>query len=151
MATFRTEQFSIRVGEETLADLRARIRNTRWPGAAPGAPWKQGTDLGYLRSLLGYWADGFDWRAQERWLNGFRHFRAEIDGIRVHFVHERARSGRGIPLVLTNGWPSCFAEFLLLVPRLTDPAAYGIEGPGFDVVIPSLPGYGFRTGRPGPA
>jgi Epoxide hydrolase N terminus len=89
--------------------------------------------------------------AQERWLNGFRHFRAEIDGIRVHFVHERARSGRGIPLVLTNGWPSCFAEFLPLVPRLTDPAAHGIEGPGFDVVIPSLPGYGFRTGRPGPA
>jgi pimeloyl-ACP methyl ester carboxylesterase len=82
-------------------------------------------------------------RAQERWLNGFHHFRAEIDGIRVHFVHERARSGRGIPLVLTNGWPSCFAEFLHLVPRLTDPAAHGIEGPGFDVVIPSLPGYGF--------
>ena len=151
MATFRAEQFSIRVGEEALADLRARIRNTRWPGAAPGEPWKQGTDLGYLRGLLGYWADGFDWRAQERWLNGFRHFRAEIDGIRVHFVHERARSGRGIPLILTNGWPSCFAEFLPLVPRLTDPAAHGIEGPGFDVVIPSLPGYGFsdRPARTG--
>src|SRR6202042_2181837 len=104
-----------------------------------------------LRGLLGYRADGFDWRAQERWLNGFRHFRAEIDGIRVHFVHERARSGRGIPLVLTNGWPSCFAEFLPLVPRLTDPAAHGIEGPGFDVVIPSLPGYGFsdRPARTG--
>ena len=80
-----------------------------------------------------------------------RHFRAGIDGIRVHFVHERARSGRGIPLILTNGWPSCFAEFLPLVPRLTDPAAHGIDGPGFDVVIPSLPGYGFsdRPARTG--
>ena len=130
-------------GTRSSADLRARTRNTWWRGAAPGAPWEQGTDLGYLRGLLGYWADGFDWRAQERWLNGFRHFRAEIDGIRVHFVHERARGGHGIPLILTNGWPSCFAEFLPLVPRLTDPAAHGIEGPGFDVVIPSLPGYGF--------
>ena len=143
VATFRAEQFSVSVSDEVLADLRARIRNTRWPGAAPGAQWEQGTDLGYLRGLLEYWADGFDWRAQERWLNGFRQFRAGIDGIRVHFVHERARSGRGIPLILTNGWPSCFAEILPLVPRLTDPAAHGIDGPGFDVVIPSLPGYGF--------
>ncbi len=149
MTTFRAEPFNVRVGDEVLADLRERIGSTRWPGAAPGAPWERGTDLGYLRSVLGYWADGFDWRAQERWLNGFGHFRAEIDGVRVHFVHERARSGQGIPLILTNGWPSCFAEFLPLVPRLTDPAAHGIGGPGFDVVIPSLPGYGFSEGRPG--
>ena len=67
MATFRAEQFSVRVDDEVLDDLRARIRNTRWPGPAPGALWEQGTDLGYLRGLLGYWADGFDWRAQERW------------------------------------------------------------------------------------
>ena len=66
MATFRAEQFSVRVSDEVLADLRARIANTRWPGPAPGAPWEQGTDLGYLRDLLGYWADGFDWRARER-------------------------------------------------------------------------------------
>ncbi|HYV76903.1 MAG TPA: epoxide hydrolase N-terminal domain-containing protein [Streptosporangiaceae bacterium] len=70
MATFRAEQFSVRVGDEVLADLRARIANTRWPGPGPGAPWEQGTDLGYLRDLLAYWANGFDWRAQERWLNG---------------------------------------------------------------------------------
>src|SRR3984957_4347746 len=69
MATFRAEQFDVRVSDEVLADLRARILNTRWPGAAPGAAWGQGTDLGYLQDLLGYWADGFDWRAQERWLD----------------------------------------------------------------------------------
>ena len=145
----RAEPFTVSVSDEVLADLRARIGNTRWPGDAPDESWAQGTDLAYLRDLLGYWADGFDWRAQERWLNGFRHFRAEIDGVRVHFVHERARSGRGIPLILTHGWPSCFAEFLPLVPRLTDPAAHGIDGPGFDVVIPRCPATASPTGRPG--
>jgi pimeloyl-ACP methyl ester carboxylesterase len=147
VANFQAVPFTVRVSEEVLADLRARIRNTRWPGPAPGAPWSQGTDLGYLQDLMAYWADAFDWRAQERWLNSFSHFQAELDGIRVHFVHERARSGDGIPLVVTNGWPSCFAEYMPVVQFLTDPAAHGINGPGFDVVIPSLPGYGF-SGRP---
>ena len=151
MATFRAEPFTVRVSDEVLADLRARIRSTRWPGPAPGAPWQQGTDLGYLQGLLAYWADGFDWRAQERWLNTFHHFRAEIDGVRIHFVHQRASSGRGIPLIMTHGWPSCFADYLPVVPFLTDPAAHGIRGPGFDIVIPSLPGYGFseRPARTG--
>jgi hypothetical protein len=147
VATFQVVPFTVRVSDEILADLRARIGNTRWPGPAPGAPWSQGTDLAYLQDLLAYWANAFDWRAQERWLNGFSHFQAEVDGIRVHFVHERARSGRGIPLIVTNGWPSCFAEYLPLVPFLTDPAAHGIGGPGFDVVIASLPGCWRSGGR----
>jgi pimeloyl-ACP methyl ester carboxylesterase len=139
--------FPIRVEEETLTDLRARIRGTRWPEPAPGEAWDQGTDLEYLRRLLSYWAEEFDWRAQERRLNALPQFRAELDGVPIHFVHERARSGRGIPLILTHGWPSSFVELLPLVPFLTDPAAHGMDGPGFDVVIPSLPGYGF-SGRP---
>ena len=126
-----------------LSDLRARIRNTRWPDQAPGAAWEQGTDLEYLRALLAYWADEFDWHAQERQLNAFNQFRAELDGVHIHFVHERARRGRGIPLILTHGWPSTFVELLPLVPFLTDPETHGIDGPAFDVVIPSLPGYGF--------
>jgi pimeloyl-ACP methyl ester carboxylesterase len=143
--------FEIRIDDEVLADLAQRIRRTRWPGPAPGAPWEQGTDLDYLRRLLGYWAGGFDWRRRERVLNGFAHFRVELDGSRIHFVHERARDGHGIPLVLTHGWPSTFAEMLPLVPLLTDPGAHGIEGPSFDVVVPSLPGYGFseRPARTG--
>jgi pimeloyl-ACP methyl ester carboxylesterase len=143
--------FSIRIEPEILADLRARIRNTRWPDQAPGAPWVQGTDLEYLRQVLAYWADEFDWHARERELNTIRQFRAELDGVRIHFVHERARGGRGIPLILTHGWPSTFVELLALVPFLTDPEAHGIEGPAFDVVIPSLPGYGFseRPAREG--
>ncbi len=145
------EPFSIRIEEEVLSDLRARIRNTRWPDQAPGIAWEQGTDLEYLRQTLAYWADEFDWRAQESELNAFHQFRAELDGVRIHFVHERAPRGSGIPLILTHGWPSTFVELLPLVPLLTDPEAHGIEGPAFDVVIPSLPGYGFseRPARTG--
>jgi len=144
---FQADPFTINVSDEVIADLRARISNTRWPEKSPATPWEQGTDLLYLQDLLAYWADGFAWRTQEDWLNSFHHFRADIDGIGIHFVHERAVSGEGIPLVLTHGWPSCFAEYLPLVPLLTNPAAHGIAGPGCDVVIPSLPGYGF-TERP---
>jgi pimeloyl-ACP methyl ester carboxylesterase len=147
----RVVPFSIRFEEEVLSDLRSRIRATRWPDAAPGDAWSQGTDTAYLRDLLDYWADGFDWREQERRLNACRHFRAEIDGVDVHFVHERARHVEGIPLIWTHGWPSTFAEYLPLVPLLTDPGEHGIDGPAFDVVIASLPGYGFseRPARTG--
>jgi pimeloyl-ACP methyl ester carboxylesterase len=147
----RVEPFEIGVDEQVLSDLRARIGNTRWPDPAPGAPWTQGTDLEYLRRLLAYWADAFDWRARERELNAFAQFRAELDGVGIHFVHERARRGAGTPLILTHGWPSSFVELLPLVPFLTDPGAHGIDGPAFDVVIPSLPGYGFseRPARTG--
>lgn len=131
------EPFPIHVDDAVLADLKARLRNTRWPAPAPGEPWSQGTDLGYLRDLLAYWADGFDWRAQERELNRFHHYRTELDGVSVHFVHERATGGGGLPLILTHGWPSTFLEMLSLVPILTDR--------GFDVVVPSLPGYGFSA------
>ncbi|HEX9518837.1 MAG TPA: epoxide hydrolase, partial [Streptosporangiaceae bacterium] len=147
MVDFQADPFTINVSDEVIADLRARISNTRWPEKSPATPWEQGTDLLYLQDLLAYWADGFAWRTQEDWLNSFHHFRADIDGIGIHFVHERAVSGEGIPLVMTHGWPSCFAEYLPLVPLLTNPAAHGIAGPGCDVVIPSLPGYGF-TERP---
>ena len=135
--------FSIQIEDEILSDLRERIRHTRWPDEAPGNAWGQGTDLQYLKQLFAYWADEFDWRAQERELNAVNHFQAELDGVHIHFVHEPARHGHGIPLILTHGWPSTFVELLPLVPFLTDPDAHGIDGPAFDVVIPSLPGYGF--------
>jgi pimeloyl-ACP methyl ester carboxylesterase len=147
----RIEPFTIEVGDEVLDDLRRRIRRTRWPDRIPGVGWDQGTDLDYLRDLLSHWADAFDWRARERELNRLSHYRAEVDGLGIHFVHQRGNGEAAIPLVLTHGWPSTFLELLPLVPLLTDPAAHGIEAPAFDVVIPSLPGYGFsdrplRTG-----
>jgi pimeloyl-ACP methyl ester carboxylesterase len=137
------EPFTVQVDDAELADLRTRIRNTRWPPNAPGPAWGQGTDLAYLKDLLAYWADGFDWRVQERELNQLDHYRMRLDDVPIHFVHQKARSDKGIPLILTHGWPSCFAEWMPLVPLLTDPAAHGIDGPAFDVVIPSLPGYGY--------
>jgi len=145
------EPFSIDVDQEVLDDLRTRIRNTRWPHQLPDAGWDQGTDIAYLRDVLAYWADGFDWREQERRLNELDNFRADVDGVRIHFVHERARGEGALPLILTHGWPSAFVEFLPVLPLLTDPRSHGIDGPGFDVVVPSLPGYGFseRPARAG--
>jgi len=140
---FEVEPFSIDVSDEVLTDLRARLVNTRLPDRSPAPTWEHGTDRDYLDGLIGYWHEQFDWRAAERELNRFAHFRATLDGMRIHFVHERARHGDGIPLILTHGWPSNFVELLPLVPLLTDPAAHGIDGPAFDLVIPSLPGYGF--------
>ena len=136
------EPFRIDVPESSLADLRARIRGTRWPGEAPGEAWEQGTDRAFLQELLAYWADKFDWRARERELNAYPQFVATLDGVRIHFVHVRATRGNGVPLVLTHGWPGAYVELLPLVPRLSET---------FDLVIPSLPGYAFserphRTG-----
>lgn len=144
-SSVRVEPFSVAVDPGVMDDLCGRIRRARLPEPAPGQQWAQGTDREWLNDLLSYWADGFDWSAAERDLNGFAHFRARIGDTMIHFVHERARHGSGIPIILSHGWPSCFAELLPLVPLLTDPAGHGIEGPAFDVVIPSLPGYGFSS------
>jgi pimeloyl-ACP methyl ester carboxylesterase len=127
------QPYTIQVAESTLEDLRGRLRAARWPDPAPGPAWSQGTDLGYLRALVHYWADEFDWRAQETRLNEYDHFIAEVDGVRIHYVHQR--SGKP-PLVLTHGWPSSFAEMLFLVDRLAA---------DFDLVVPSLPGYAFSS------
>lgn len=137
------EQFVIQIQQAVLDDLRARLNNTRWPDQVPGVGWSQGTELGYLQETVRYWADDFDWRAQERKLNRAQHYRIKLDGVWIHFVHERARGGHGLPLILSHGWPSAFTELLPVIPLLTDPAAHGIDGPAFDLVIPSLPGYGF--------
>jgi pimeloyl-ACP methyl ester carboxylesterase len=130
----RVDPFTVCVSDEVLDDLRERISRTRWPDAAPGAAWSQGVEVGYLRELLAFWADGFDWRGAERKLNRYRHRVAEIDGVRVHFVHHRGGDGSRMPLVLTHGWPSTFIELLGVVDRLGD---------RFDLVVPSLPGYAF--------
>ena len=127
------EPFSIRIPEGVLRDLRARLRNTRWPEDAPGERWSQGTDLKYLKGFVQGWADRFDWREQEERLNRYSHYIADIGGARVHFIHER----KGKPaLLLTHGWPSCFVEMLPLVDRLAD---------DFDLIVPSLPGYAFSA------
>lgn len=108
--------FMVHVPAEILDDLRSRLDRTRWPGRLPCPGWAAGADVGYLRELVAYWASSFDWRAQERQLNSFAQFTADVDGQRVHFVHERGRGPGPFPLVLTHGWPSSFAELLKLAP-----------------------------------
>jgi pimeloyl-ACP methyl ester carboxylesterase len=139
------QAFTINLAQSTLDDLRERLARTRWLDEIEGADWDYGTNLAYLKELVDYWQRTFDWRTQEAKLNAFPQFRTEVDGVHIHFVHERARRGSGIPLILTHGWPSTFIELLPLVPLLTDPAAHGIDGPSFDLVIPSLPGYGWSS------
>jgi hypothetical protein len=138
------EPFRVAVPEATLDDLRERLSRTRWPDEVRNAGWDYGANLAYMRELIAYWREGFDWRAQERQINAFTHFRARVDGLGIHFIHERGRGPTPIPLIITHGWPSSFTEMLKLIPLLTDPAKYGADPlDSFDVVVPSIPGFGF--------
>jgi pimeloyl-ACP methyl ester carboxylesterase len=139
--------FRVEIAPAILDEMRQRIAATRWPDEVDGAQWAYGANLAYLRELAGYWRDHFDWSAQDRLLNSFDHFHAQIGGGRIHFIHARATGAPGtrpFPLILTHGWPGTFFELLKLIPRLANPARYGAApADAFDVVAPSLPGYGF--------
>jgi pimeloyl-ACP methyl ester carboxylesterase len=144
------EPFMVEVPQATLDDLGERLARTRWPGELDRPGWDDGTSPAFMRELVGWWRTGFDWRAQEAALNRFPQFRATVDGVRLHFLHGRGRGPAPLPLLLTHGWPSSFFELLPLVPLLTDPAGHGgEEADAFDVVIPTLPGYGFSDPLPG--
>src|SRR5712691_434667 len=134
----------IAVSNEVIDDLRERLARTRWPDEIVGSAWDYGTELAYLQDLVIYWRDEYDWRVHERGLNELAHFRAEVGGLAIHFVHERGRGPDPLPLLLTHGWPSSFLEMLKILSLLTDPAAHGGDpDDSFDVVVPSLPGFGF--------
>jgi pimeloyl-ACP methyl ester carboxylesterase len=143
------QPFRIAIAEEVLSDLAGRLEQTRIP-APPildgGESVKMIVDI---EDLIAYWRDEYDWRAQERRLNEVPHYRTTIDDIGIHFVHVRGKGPNPLPLLLSNGWPSSFVEYLGVIGPLTDPAAYG-EDPGdaFDVVIPAMPGYGFSDQCP---
>ncbi len=140
--------FTIEISDDVLTDLRDRLARTRLPEESPGTGWDQGANRAYVTELLAYWEDEFDWRAQERRFNEFDHFKTVIDGIDMHFIHQRSAQDGAVPLLLTHGWPGSFVEFINLIGPLTDPAAYGGDpSDAFHVVIPSLPGYGF-SGKP---
>jgi len=136
--------FTIAVEDSVLADLRQRLTDTRWPDEIPNTGWDYGSNLAYLKELVEYWRTGFDWRAQEAKLNAFSHFKSEVDGLNIHFIHERGKGPNPIPLIITHGWPSCFFEMTKIIPLLSDPASHGGDAAdSFDVVAPSLPGFGF--------
>src|SRR5689334_9896475 len=136
--------YRVDVRDAEVDDLRSRLARTRWPDAVEGARWEYGADLDYVRHLCHYWREAYEWRAHEARLNGFAQFMAAIDGCRIHFIHERGRGPRPIPLLITHGWPGSIVEMLDIVPMLVDPAAHGGDpADAFDVVVPSIPGFGF--------
>ena len=148
----RIEKFEIRIDDEVLDDLKQRLARTRWPDQIEGSGWGYGTDAAYLKELCEYWREKFDWRTQEAQLNRFDHFRTEIDGQNIHFVHRRSPVEGALPLVLTHGWPGSFWLFNKIIDVLADPVAHGgLAEDAFHVVCPSLPGYGFSgpTREPG--
>lgn len=143
------EPFTIAMSDRDLDDLRGRLERTRWPAPLPVADGA-GVSVPYLRQLLDYWRNGFDWRAREADLNALPHYRARVGDVRVHFVHRRGVGPDPLPLVLTHGWPSAFTEMVRILPLLTNPGDHGGDpADAFDVVVPSLPGYGFSDPMPG--
>src|SRR3954451_15325599 len=130
-------EFAIHIPEEELAELRRRLVSTRWPSAWPEPPWVAGSDAATVRRLVAAWS-AYDWREREAWLNALPEHIATIDGQRVHFLH--FRGGEGMPVLLTNGWPSTFAEMV--------PVAQRLAAAGHDIVVPSLPGFTFSDPAP---
>jgi pimeloyl-ACP methyl ester carboxylesterase len=144
--TSLAERFTPRATPEAIADLRTRLRATRWPDAPEDAGWSLGTDVGYLRELVAYWADGFDWPAQEAALARLPRFRVPLGGLGIHVVHAKAVAPTrpALPLILCHGWPDSFWRYTKVVPLLTDPGAHGADpADAFDVVVPDMPGYGY--------
>jgi pimeloyl-ACP methyl ester carboxylesterase len=142
--------FTLSIPGQDIADLRARLALTRFPDQAPDAPWAYGTDLGYMKSLVPYWQNEFDWRAQEARLNAFPQFKVALPDVDLHYLHVPGQGPSPMPLLLMHGWPGSVFEFLDIIPRLTNPARFGGDpADAFTVIAPSLPGYGlsFKPGQ----
>ena len=140
--------FTVSIPDAEIDDLKHRLATTRWPNPETVPDWSQGVRLENTQALTRYWQYSYDWRRFESELNRFPQFLTEIDGLDIHFIHVKSKNPGVLPLILTHGWPGSIVEFLKLIGPLTDPVAFGgdIED-SFDLVIPSLPGFGF-SGKP---
>ncbi|MDA0342110.1 MAG: epoxide hydrolase [Proteobacteria bacterium] len=140
--------FKIAAPDADLTDLRRRILATRWPEAEVVDDWSQGIPLAYVQELAAYWTDGYDWRTREAALNRFDQFITEIDGVDIHFIHQRSPHADAMPLIMTHGWPGSIVEFHKVIEPLSNPTAHGGKAEdAFHVICPTLPGYGF-SGKP---
>ncbi|HEY2106921.1 MAG TPA: epoxide hydrolase [Candidatus Binataceae bacterium] len=138
--------FTIDIAPAVIDDLRRRVSQTRWPVDFANDQWAYGTNLDYLKELAGYWADGYDWYRHQRAMNQFANYKTTIQGVPIHFIHELGKGPRPIPIILSHGWPWTFWDYEKVIRPLSDPAAFGGDArDSFDVVVPSLPGYGFST------
>ncbi len=145
----KIERFRIDVPQREIGALRMRLANTRWAPELDNEDWSYGVNGTYLRELMTYWQDGFDWRVQEARINSFPQFRAEIDGVPIHFIHVRGKGPNPVPIVLNHGWPWSFWDFKDVIMPLADPAAHGGDPKdAFDVIVPSLPGFTFSGPLP---
>ena len=131
--------FEIHFNESVVEDLKDRLSQTRWPNEIENTRWEAGANLAYLKELCEYWQHNYDWKKNETYLNSFQHYRSDIDGTGIHFIYEKAKGKRSVPLLLTHGYPDSFVRFLKLIPLLTADE----NSVSFDLVIPSIPGFGF--------
>lgn len=146
------EPFSLPFSASAWQDLRSRLRHTRWPDEIPDSDWAYGFKRDFLIDLCRYWAESFDWEKQIHRLSAFPHYRFTSGAGKIHFLHVKGKGPSPMPLILTHGWPGSFLEMIKVIPLLTDPAAHGfLAEDSFDVVVPSLPGFGFsdRPAAPG--
>ncbi len=151
-ASAEIRPFTIEIGEDVLADLDQRLARTRWPDQVEHSGWAYGPDVAWMRQLVDYWRDSYDWRAEEKRLNALPQFTTEIDRLDLHFVHVRSPHEDATPLLLVHGWPGSFVEFTEIIPLLTVPEQHGgAAAVAFHLVIPSLPGFGFseKPAEPG--
>src|SRR5689334_22330060 len=140
--------FRVHFSDEALADLKHRIAATRWPDKEIVPDQSQGVQLATVQKLARYWSTDYDWRKVEATLNALPQFTTEIDGVDIHFIHVRSKLPNALPVIVTHGWPGSIIEQLKIIDPLTNPTAHGGNASDtFDVVIPSLPGYGF-SGKP---
>jgi pimeloyl-ACP methyl ester carboxylesterase len=140
--------FTVSISDPQIDDVKQRLARTRWPDPETVGDWSQGVRVENARSLVDYWQRGYDWRRLESELNRFPQFLTEIDGLDIHFIHVRSGNPHAMPLILTHGWPGSNLDFLKLIGPLTDPVSFGADAAdSFDIVIPSLPGFGF-SGKP---
>jgi pimeloyl-ACP methyl ester carboxylesterase len=140
------ERFTIAIPDAVLEDLQRRLALTRWPNDPGNEQWTYGANRDWLEDLVAYWRDGYDWRAQEAAMNRYEHYRVVLDEVPIHYIHRRGVGPAPVPIILTHGWPWTFWDFAGVIDALADPGAHGGDpADAFDVVVASLPGYGFSV------
>ncbi|RAR42294.1 epoxide hydrolase N-terminal domain-containing protein [Paenibacillus sp. MDMC362] len=142
--------FHIDIPQQDIDDLRARLAHTRWPSQLPGGDWSRGIPVSYLKELVEYWQNEYDWREYEQKLNAFPQFITDIEGQQIHFLHVRSPEPNAVPLIMTHSWPNSIVESMNIIGPLTNPRAYG-GGPSiaFHIVAPSLPGFALGVSHGG--
>jgi Predicted hydrolases or acyltransferases (alpha/beta hydrolase superfamily) len=139
-------KFRLQIPDKSLEDLSCRLSNTRWPNQIKDAGWERGFKKEELQSIVDYWQNNYDWRTQEKDLNSYSQFLCEIDGVDIHFIYEKGKGPNPIPIILTHGWPDSFLRYKKIIRTLSDPAGFGGDpNDSFDVIVPSVPGFGFSS------